>query len=49
MVIRREFVYWFGDGSEEREVDLTGKLPIPKKGDRLFQKGKDWRVSNVFD
>jgi hypothetical protein len=48
---KREFVYWFNlEEESEIELDLSRLLPIPKRGEFLFRRKKEWKVVNVtFD
>jgi hypothetical protein len=42
----KQFVYRYnGDPhSEEVEVDIEGVIPIPRAGEFVIRKGKQWRI-----
>jgi hypothetical protein len=46
----KQFVYRYNgvEASEEVEVDRDGEIAIPKQGDIITRKGKDWKVVTVM-
>jgi hypothetical protein len=46
----KQFVYRYNgvEASEEVELDRDGEIAIPKQGDIIRRKGKEWKVTAVI-
>ena len=46
----KQFVYRYNgvEASEEVELDRDGEIAIPKQGDIITRKGKEWKVVAVI-
>jgi len=46
----KQLVYRYNgvEASEEVEVDRDGEIAIPKQGDIITRKGKEWKVIHVI-
>jgi hypothetical protein len=46
----KQFVYRYNgvEASEEVELDRDGEIAIPKQGDVITRKGKEWKVIAVI-